>query len=131
MTTARALPEDVVGFTGVYDADGGLRGELAYVVGHLLGRTECALCDITHSAVRRKASWDRGVARLGVPFDLVHRNEQSADVSAVTVEQLPCVVVHLVDGTRKVVLGKEQLRDVTGDVDRFFDLLAAATGNVT
>ena len=39
---------------GVYDADGGLRGELAYVLGHLAGRAECALCDITHSAVRKE-----------------------------------------------------------------------------
>ena len=27
----------------VYDADGGLVGEVRYVVGHLLGRAECAL----------------------------------------------------------------------------------------
>ena len=29
---------------GVYDADGGIRGEVAHVLGHLVGRTECALC---------------------------------------------------------------------------------------
>ena len=43
MAAASTLPEDVVGFTGIYDADGGLRGEVAYVVGHLLGRAEFRL----------------------------------------------------------------------------------------
>ena len=49
---------------GVYDADGGLRGEAAYLWGRLRGTTHCGLCDITHSSVRRKASWDRMVASL-------------------------------------------------------------------
>ena len=54
----------------VYDADGGLVGEVRYVVGHLLGRAECALCDITHGPVRRKQAFDELVAdllELGVP----------------------------------------------------------------
>ena len=42
----------------MYAADGGVLGEVAYVVGHLLGRTECALCDVTHRSVRRKPEWD-------------------------------------------------------------------------
>ena len=32
---------------GVYDADGGLLGELAYLTGRILGIAHCALCDIT------------------------------------------------------------------------------------
>lgn len=43
-----------VELVGVYDADGGLLGEAAYVVGRLCGTRHCALCDITHSAVRRR-----------------------------------------------------------------------------
>jgi hypothetical protein len=34
--------------TGVYNANGGIMGELAYVLGHLVGARECNLCDITH-----------------------------------------------------------------------------------
>lgn len=69
-------------FIGVYHADGGLRGEVRYVVGHLLGRTECALCDITHSPIRRKKQWDGFVADLGVPFRLLHLNEMPPDVAS-------------------------------------------------
>lgn len=46
--------QPIVRYTGIYNADGGLVGEVRYVVGHLLGTAECALCDITHSPVRRK-----------------------------------------------------------------------------
>jgi hypothetical protein len=38
---------------GVYNAEGSLRGELAYLLGKLTGRAHCALCDITHGALRR------------------------------------------------------------------------------
>src|ERR687897_376858 len=58
------MPEPVVEVVGVYAADGGILGEVAYVVGHLLGRTECGLCDVTHGAVRRKPEWDDMAARL-------------------------------------------------------------------
>ena len=33
---------------GVYHADGGIIGELAYVWGKIRGTAHCALCDITH-----------------------------------------------------------------------------------
>ena len=45
---------DVTALTGVYQANGSLSGELRYVVGKLLGSAHCALCDITHGAVREK-----------------------------------------------------------------------------
>ena len=63
MDTPHALHEIV----GVYHADGGPIGEARYVIGKLLGTAHCALCDITHSPVRRKREWDRMVAELGLP----------------------------------------------------------------
>ena len=80
MTTGSVVTELV----GVYDADGGVAGEAKYVVGHLLGRLECALCDITHGPVWRKKSFDEFRRRLGVPFEVVHRNERSSEVEAAT-----------------------------------------------
>jgi len=59
--------ENATELIGVYDADGGLRGELSCVFGHQPGRRQCGLCDITHSPVRRKAAWDAMVAGLSVP----------------------------------------------------------------
>lgn len=109
-------PNTVTALVGVYDADGGIAGEAKYVVGHLLGRLECALCDITHGPVRRKKTFDAFRARLGVPFDVVHRNERSPDVEAATRDRLPCVAARTGAGWA-VVLGRGQLAAFGGEVD--------------
>ncbi len=112
----RTAPDLVTELVGVYDADGGIVGDAKYVVSHLLGRAECALCDITHNLAWRKKSFDALRARLGVPFDVVHRNERSPDVEAATGDALPCVVA--VTGAGVVpLLGREQLAACGGDVD--------------
>ncbi len=108
---------------GVYDADGSLRGEVSYVVGKLLGRRHCALCDITHSPVRRKPQWNAMVADLGVRFDLRHRDElTAAEADAVRGVPLPVVLAEDPDGLR-VLLDSRRLDTCGGDVDRFRSLL--------
>jgi len=117
-----------VRYLGVYDADGGLAGELRYVVGHLLGTAACALCDITHSPVRRKPAWDRMVVTLGAPFDLRHRNELTEAEQHATAEmQLPYVTAQLDDGTFVEVLDTAALTACEGDLERFRTRLLAAT----
>jgi hypothetical protein len=117
---------------GVYDADGGLSGEIRYVIGHLLGTAECSLCDITHSPLGRRRSWDRMVAALDIPFDLRHRNELTgAETEALEGLELP-VVVGLVGPDRqsgadalggsltaRVLLDRAALQDCAGDVGAF------------
>lgn len=116
----------IVSYTGIYNADGGLAGEVHYIVGHLLGTAECALCDITHSPVRRKPEWDRFVAGLAVPFAVLHRNELNAALAqAIRTETLPLVVAHRVDGTVAVVLTAPQLTGLGGSVAEFERALAA------
>jgi hypothetical protein len=111
---------------GVYDADGGLRGEVAYVVGHLLGRRECALCDVTHSPVRRKPVWDAMVADLGLTFRLRHRNELTPAERSV-VARVGAPVVMVVDHDRiDVLLDAATLRRAEGDVVRFRTMLEEA-----
>ena len=103
-------------FTGIYNADGGLLGEARYVIGHLLGTAECALCDITHSPVRRKPEWDRMVADLGVPVALLHRNELDGELrSSISGHELPLVLAHDANGSR-VVLSATQLTHLDGSV---------------
>ena len=120
----------IVRFLGVYDADGGIVGELRYVVGHLVGTAECALCDITHSSVRRKRAWDAMVARLDAPFDLRHRNELSdIEQRALAEVVLPVVAAELADGTWATLLDVEALRACDGDVDTFAARLAASAGS--
>ncbi|HEV2796796.1 MAG TPA: hypothetical protein VGV65_04195 [Nocardioides sp.] len=103
---------------GVYDADGGLRGEAAYVWGKLRGTTHCGLCDITHSPVRRRASWDRMVASLPVPVRLLHLNELDDDLEeAVAAAGAPVVLAREESGWR-VLVDAAELDAMTGSVDR-------------
>ncbi len=108
----------------VYDADAGLRGELAYVAGKLRGR-HCALCDITHGTLRRKPDWDRFTCTLGVPFEVWHRNEQTPEVAAFT-RGIEPVVVGRVGDDLVVLLDAAELDACGGDVQRFGGALGRA-----
>jgi hypothetical protein len=110
----------VVEVVGVYDADGGVVGELSYVIGHLLHRTDCSLCDVTHGSLRRKPQWDAMVARLPVRVRLVHRNETSEDErQAHHGCGLPAVIGVRDDGSRTVLLGPSRLAGLGGSVEAF------------
>lgn len=109
----------VTELVGVYDADGGLLGEAAYVWGRLRGTRHCGLCDITHATVRRKGEWDRMVARLRVPVRLLHLNELDDDLrAAVGATRAPVVLAREDDGWRELV-GAVELDDMAGSVDAF------------
>ena len=72
-------------FVGIYDADGGLSGELRYVAGKLLGRGKCALCDITHGwNPMGSKSWKQAWSVSDVKLELWHRNEATAEQLAAT-----------------------------------------------
>lgn len=110
----------VVEFVGVYHADGGLRGEAKYIISKFLGKAHCALCDITHSPVRRKPAWDAMVSTLGVPFTLVHLNEMRPDVAAaVAGVGSPVVLARMGDGALAVALGPAELDGIDGSVASF------------
>lgn len=100
---------------GVYHANGSIRGEVAYVVGKLLGRTHCALCDITHGAVRRKPEFDRCAAALPVPMTLVHLDERDPDVTAVSEGRTPCIVARFDDGATRLVVDAQTLESCNRD----------------
>lgn len=111
---------------GLYNADGGLRGELSYLAGKVRGTSHCELCDITHSPVRRKRSWDALVAGLDLPFTLLHRNEVDEPLaSELRGVALPTVVL-VSDGAAQVLLGPEQLARCGSDVATFGQALGDA-----
>ena len=57
---------------GVYNANGGIAGELAYVFGKIRGPMHCALCDITHATVSKKDEWKTLEDECTLPLHLVH-----------------------------------------------------------
>jgi hypothetical protein len=104
---------------GVYDADAGLLGEAAYVWGRLRGTRHCALCDITHSPLRRKPAWDAFVARLETRFVLLHLNELPDDVAAVVRETGAPVVLARTDHELVPVVTAAELEQTGGSVGLF------------
>lgn len=104
--------------TGIYHADGGLVGELRYVIGKLRGTSHCALCDITHGATRKKPGFERCEAALPLPLELVHLNERSPEVRAFTEGKTPCVVGHTAEGL-VMLLSAQELETMQGSVQAF------------
>jgi hypothetical protein len=107
----------------IYAADGGLSGELKYVLGKLSGRAHCSLCDITHSPIRRKREWDDLVRHLGVPVDLVHRNEVPPNISALGGLFPPAVYAITRSSPPILVLAGADLEPLAGSVNSFGVLL--------
>ena len=110
---------------GVYHANGGLVGELTYVFGKLRGTVHCGLCDITHGSVRMKAEWKSLDASLGIPFRLVHLNEQPSGLAELARGRTTCVVRESEEGM-SILLGPEDLDSCSGSVDCCSELLEEA-----
>jgi len=114
---------------GVYNADGGIVGELKYFFGHLIGVAKCELCDVTHSPIRRKASFDKLASDLktefGLEFDLKHLNERTESEIRASSGQEPCVLAQYADGSLGMFLDRAELAVVKGDVAKFEGLVRA------
>ena len=111
---------------GVYSADGTTLGELAYFVKARLGRTHCALCDVTHGLVRRRRDWAECSARLPVAFAAYHRNDHPAAIRSAASDSLPVVVAELVGGDVVVLLDAEELDRCDGSPERLVEAIEAA-----
>ena len=53
---------------GVYHADGGIMGELRYVIGAVFQGNHCSLCDITHKLGVGEETNEGNEKRLGHPI---------------------------------------------------------------
>lgn len=122
-------PEDrpaVVRLIGVYNAEGTVRGELAYWVGRRLGRAHCGLCDITHGSVRERPDWRASRSTLPVPFDTFHRDDQPAGARAVVGDDLPAVLADMSDGAVVRLLGPHDLDACHGSPDALVEAIHRA-----
>lgn len=110
---------------GVYDADGTIRGELAYLIGRARGTAHCALCDITHGRLRRRSDFDDACRGLAVPLELRHRDEVDETVRAAAGGRYPCVVGIGAAGAW-VVMDRDDLDACAGDPAALVERLNAA-----
>lgn len=107
----------------IYNADRGLAGELRYIRDKLLGRSSCALCDLTHGwNPFGKRSW-RDACRAGrVRIETIHRDEATRSQLAAA-GTLPAVLIGQADSWTPVV-GAEMISSMRKDPDKLLDYLA-------
>ena len=102
----------------VYDAQGGIVGELAYAIGRARGTHHCALCGLTHGRIRERPAWRAFRASLPVPVAAFHLNDRPPEVAAASGGTAPAVVAHT--GAEAVLLlGRERLEAIGADLDAF------------
>jgi len=78
---------------GIYNADGGLSGELRYVRDKMMGRSDCALCELTHGwNAFGKRSWRDACRSSPVPLEMIHRDEATESQMAAAIT-LPAVLI--------------------------------------
>ena len=119
----------IVRLVGVYDADGTMRGELAYWVGARLGRRHCSLCDITHGSVRERPEWADCRFGMPVPFDTYHRNDQPDAVRSAASGQAPVVVAETDTGPM-LLLTPSDLDACAGSINALVDSIERAAAQL-
>lgn len=102
----------------VYRADTGRVNALIDSAKKLLMIRGCTLCSITHGLAGEKQEWRTCREEIGVPVEVVHRDELHGEVARAVGEALPCVVAQ-VDGELSVLLDPEILQRCLGSVADF------------
>ena len=118
---------------GIYNADGGIVGELKYGIGKMFKSNHCFLCDITHGVqhnwlyirqfsykVKRRL-WKQFLNNLPVPLRLLHLNEQTNDMAKFTMGKTPCVLIEM-NNEYTVLLNSEELKSCEGNVSKFIEV---------
>lgn len=116
------MSSSIVRLVGVYNAEGTLRGELAYWVGARLGRRHCSLCDITHGSLRERPEWKACRVALPVPFDTFHRNDQPDAVRTSSGGESPVVVAET-DTGHVLLLGPSEIDACNGSIDALVEAI--------
>ena len=109
----------------VWDSDAGLIGDLSYLFRKLVRGQGCALCDISHGAVRPKSAWTDLTSRFDPPLEARYRDQLEPEAAAACGHAFPCVLA-MTDRGWTVVLTRDQLEACEGDVARFEAALRAA-----
>jgi len=109
----------------IYDADGSVLGELAYLWGKCTGSAQCALCDLSHgwNPLGRRAWRQRG--GLARSLNWVHRDELPDHVLNQVMDQLPCVILDR-DKRIEILVSRDALASCNGDFNAFTQLLERA-----
>jgi hypothetical protein len=119
----------IIRLIGVYDANGTVRGEIAYWIGARLGRRHCSLCEVTHGLFAIKGEWKRCRDGLPIAFDTFHRDDQPDAVRRATGDRAPVVVAETANGL-VVLLDGERIEAARGEPQRLMEAIEARAAEV-
>ena len=106
----------------IYNAKGSVSGELAYLFKKYVYGAKCSMCEISHDSFTIKRDWKNKVSQLNINLETVHLDERPKDLEEFSKNNVPCVVGKYQDGY-KLILTNEDLKNLEGNVDLFFDML--------
>lgn len=105
---------------GVYKADGGIAGELAYFFGHLIGTKSCSLCDISHSPIKKKSAFKALERELlekqSIAVRMIHMNERNERELRASDGREPCILLEYPDESISMFLDAVDLKALSGNV---------------
>jgi len=112
---------------GIYKADGGIRGELTYFFGHLIGVRSCSLCDISHSPIKKKASFkeleQHMLTEHGIVVRMIHLNERNEREKKASEGREPCMLLEYPDESISMFLDSTDLKALSGKVSSLKKLI--------
>jgi hypothetical protein len=114
---------------GVYNADGGIVGEISYVLGHLIGIRSCSLCDISHSPIKKKAAFKELEQNLleehGILVKMIHLNERNERETKASEGREPCILLEYPDQSISMFLDSTDLKALSGSVSSLKKLITS------
>jgi len=114
---------------GVYNADGGIVGEISYVLGHLIGIRSCSLCDISHSPIKKKAAFKELEQHLlsehGIMVRMIHLNERNERETKASEGREPCMLLEYPDQSISMFLDSTDLKALSGSVKSLKKLITS------
>jgi hypothetical protein len=114
---------------GVYNADGGIVGELTYFFGHLIGVRSCTLCDISHSPIMKKSSFkaleQHLLAEHGIQVRMIHLNERNERELKASEGREPCMLLEYPDESISMFLDSTDLKALSGSVSSLKKLISS------
>jgi hypothetical protein len=112
---------------GVYKADGGIAGELAYFFGHLIGTKSCSLCDISHSPIKKKSAFKALERELlekqSIAVRMIHMNERNERELRASDGREPCILLEYPDESISMFLDSVDLKALSGNVSSLHKLI--------
>jgi hypothetical protein len=114
----------------VYSGDSGVRAMLVDVLKKLVGREECALCEITYSPVGKRGEWLACEKRLGIIVDELH-GDRLPDAWGIGRDQLPCILARAGEQMPFVLISRDEIATCRGSIEQLERRIGAALQAVT